>query len=64
MTLAKILDRRNRLYSKFREQHRTAHPDRNRTAGEIYENTKELEDECGRIVRAEYAREWIKRWPK
>tara|TARA_R110002012_G_C11677298_1_gene614088 strand:- start:47257 stop:47481 length:225 start_codon:yes stop_codon:yes gene_type:complete len=66
-TLDRILNKRSDLNRKFREQHQSLHSDRTRTAGEIYQNTKDLERVAQEFVdvakRDEYAANWIDRWP-
>lgn len=57
------MKRRARLLERFKEQHRSVHPDRNITAGKLYENTREMEAECERILDREYAEKWVDRWP-
>lgn len=66
--LEAVLHRRKALAEKFRVQHKTLHEDRNRTAGEIYENTKDLERMAAEFVdvarHEDYAQSWMERWPR
>ena len=66
--LAGVLKKRDALHERFAQQHRTIHHDRNVKAGDIYENTKAFEDAARQLLdeaeRAEYAPEWMTRWPR
>lgn len=62
-TLRRIMDRRSRLLADFRFQHMTLHDSRNVTAGKLWENMRDLEAECERVLREEYAARWIEKWP-
>ena len=67
-TLERLLAKRARLYALFAEQHKALHPDRNITAGQIFQNTKDLErsaiDLTDQVRREEYASSWLERWPR
>lgn len=66
--IERVLSKRAALSDQFKDQHQKLHPDRNLTAGKIYQNTKDLESASQQFVddarRAEYAEGWIQRWPR
>ena len=61
--IERLLSQRSMLHNRYKTQHRNLEPDRNKTAGEIYENTKSMVSAAKALVdsvrREEYADGWV-----